>query len=404
MSIRLLFILLCTFIFADLFSQSFKFAFLSDTHIGVKNADEDLRRTVADINADTSLQFILISGDITENSFDEEMWMAQSILSKLNKPLYIVTGNHDTYWSPNGGRIFTTVFGSGRFLFQHKGYLFIGTNAGPNMQHKAPGQVPKEDLVWLDSVLNNLQDKNIPIVYVNHYPQDQSQRNSYEAIDRLKKRNIQLFLVGHGHQNKQYFFEGVPGIMGRTNTRGADPTGAYNIVTFENGKVTFEERKPLIRTQKKWAEAILTHHHFATDTTRYPRPYYAMNDMYSNVRKLWQHEEQYDIGSGTALKGNLVIATSNEGFIYALDEKDGGRKLSFKTKGKVYSTPTVAGNFVIAPCTDSTIYCLNATTGNLIWKFKSSRPFVSSPGEKNGVIFIGSSDGHFRAINLKTVN
>jgi outer membrane protein assembly factor BamB len=37
----------------------------------------------------------------------------------------------------------------------------------------------------------------------------------------------------------------------------------------------------------------------------------------------------------------------------------------------------------------------------MIWKFTSSRPFVSSPVVKNGLIFIGSSDGHFRAINLK---
>ncbi|HSU52291.1 MAG TPA: metallophosphoesterase, partial [Segetibacter sp.] len=218
------------------FSQSFKFAFLSDTHIGVKNADVDLMRTVADVNADTSLEFVIITGDLTENSFDEEMWKAKSILSKLTKPLYVVSGNHDTYWSPNGGAIFTKVFGSGRFSFIHNGYLFVGTNAGPNMHHKTPGQVPEEDLVWLDSVLNNLKDDAIPVVYVNHYPQNETQRNSYEAIDRLKKKNLQLFLVGHGHQNKQYTFDGVPGIMGRTNMRGSDSTGAYNIVTFLNGK------------------------------------------------------------------------------------------------------------------------------------------------------------------------
>ncbi len=63
------------------FAQQFRFAFLSDTHIGVKNADVDLKHTVEDINADTALQFVIISGDITENSFDDEMWTAKSILS-----------------------------------------------------------------------------------------------------------------------------------------------------------------------------------------------------------------------------------------------------------------------------------------------------------------------------------
>jgi predicted MPP superfamily phosphohydrolase len=107
------------------FPQSFKFAFLSDTHIGVKNADEDLRRSVAGINADTSLKFVIISGDITELGTDEEIILAKSILSKLTKPLYIQTGNHDGNWSPSGGRIFNQTFGLGRFSFQYNGYLFI---------------------------------------------------------------------------------------------------------------------------------------------------------------------------------------------------------------------------------------------------------------------------------------
>ncbi|MGI8634185.1 MAG: PQQ-binding-like beta-propeller repeat protein, partial [Segetibacter sp.] len=176
---------------------------------------------------------------------------------------------------------------------------------------------------------------------------------------------------------------------------------AYNIVTFLNGKATFEERKPMTQSQKKWAEAILVDHHFATDTTYYPRPSYAINAAYPNVKKLWQHEEKYDIGAGTAIKDNLVIATSNEGVIYALDEKDGSKKWSFKTRGKIYSTPVVAGNYVVTSCTDSIIYCLNATTGALIWKYQSPKPFVASPVVQNGVVLTGGSDGHFRAITLK---
>src|SRR3954466_11733517 len=109
-------------------AQTFRFAFLSDTHIGVKGADEDLRQSVADINADTSLKFVLITGDITELGTDEELLLAKEILSGLNKPVYIQTGNHDGNWSPSGGRAFTAVFGPGRFAFTYNGYLFLGTN------------------------------------------------------------------------------------------------------------------------------------------------------------------------------------------------------------------------------------------------------------------------------------
>ena len=59
----------------------------------------------------------------------------------------------------------------------------------------------------------------MPIIFMNHYPQDSSLNNWYDAIDRLKQKNIQLILCGHGHSNRQLNFEGIPGIMGRSNLR-----------------------------------------------------------------------------------------------------------------------------------------------------------------------------------------
>jgi len=401
MTNRFLFLFVLVIVTSISYSQDFKFAFLSDTHIGVRNADEDLRRSVADINADTTLKFVIISGDITDLGNDEEMWTAKNILSKLNKPLYVVTGNHDANWSPNGGRIFNKLFGFGRFSFQYNGYLFIGTNAGPVMQHHGPGQVPKEDLVWMDSILNNLKDRNMPVVYVNHFPQRSSQRNYYEAMDILEKNNLQLILVGHGHSNNKYDFDGVPGIMGRTNMRVNDSIGAFNVVTFKGKKVTFEERRPIIQTQIKWAEAKLFDHHFSTDTTHYPRPSYDINTLYPNVKMLWQHRENFDIGGGIAIKNNVIICTSNEGSIYGLNASDGSKKWSYLTKGKIYSTPAVIQNYVVIASTDSIIYCLHASDGKLVWKYKAAKPFVATPVISDGAVFIGGSDGHFRAITLK---
>src|SRR5690606_2252117 len=105
--------------------------------------------------------------------------------------------------SESGGNSFRQVFGSETFYFTHGGYRFAGTNSGPNMR-MGPGQIPRENLVWLDSVLKLNDD--LPLIYVNHYPQDSSLNNWYEAIDRIKKHNVQLFLCGHGHVNKAYDF------------------------------------------------------------------------------------------------------------------------------------------------------------------------------------------------------
>ena len=101
----LVFILACC-ISAKAQIKPFRFAFISDTHIGSPNgsAEEDLRRTVVDINNMNDIAFVVITGDITELGTDEELKHAKQILDQLKVPWYIIPGNHDTGWSESGGR------------------------------------------------------------------------------------------------------------------------------------------------------------------------------------------------------------------------------------------------------------------------------------------------------------
>src|SRR5262249_9592567 len=105
-------LLLAAFTYSQL--TPFRFAFLSDTHIGSPDgkAEEDLRRTVADINQMTDIAFVVITGDITELGTNEEIKRAKEIFSELKVPYYIIPGNHDTGWSESGGDSFGKVFGS----------------------------------------------------------------------------------------------------------------------------------------------------------------------------------------------------------------------------------------------------------------------------------------------------
>ncbi len=382
------------------YSQTFKFAFVTDTHIGNSTSYEDLRRTVQDINADTSLHFVVVTGDITEFGSDNELKQAKQILDSLNKKWYVIPGNHDAKWSESGGNSFRSVFGSETFSFIHNGFLFAGTNSGPNMR-MGPGQVPKENLIWLDSLLNNMKDPEMPVVYLNHYPQDTSLNNWYEAIELLKKRNIQLILLGHGHNNQGYFFEGIPGVMGRSNLRAKDSIGGYNIVTFKDGVAVFEEKKPLTRSKKKWMEVQLYNHHFDKDTTHYFRPSFAVNKMYPLLKEEWSYQDKSDVGAGTATAANLVIVTNTNGEVYALNKNSGKRKWIFQTKGKIYSTPAIAEGKVIVGSTDRSIYCISLSTGKLIWRIETSKPVLASPVIHNRIVYIGGSDGHFRALGLE---
>ena len=380
---------------------SFKFAHVSDTHIGSNNSEEDLMRTVHNINSDSTLQFVIISGDITDFGTDSAFHIAKNILDSLNKPWYIIPGNHDANWSESGTNSFKKIFGAETFKFEYGGYLFLGTVCGPNMR-MSPGQVSRENIVWLDSTLDHLKNKNIPIIYVNHYPQDSSLNNWFDIMDLLKTRNTQLILCGHGHRNKVFDFEGIPGIMGRSNLRAKKDVGGYNIVTINNGTVTYEEHNPVTNEQKQWAQVKLYQHDFAADTTHYFRPSYAVNTTYKKVKTVWQYNDNSDIGSGVAVNKNLVIASNSNGEVYALNLKNGKKAWTFFTKGKIYSTPAVENNLVVVASTDDNIYCLNAKNGKLVWKYETKKPIVANPLIKNGIVYIGAADGHFRALDLKS--
>src|SRR5438046_1484933 len=59
---------------------SFRFAWLSDTHVGSPTGEEDLRAAVRDINSITGLSFVVLSGDVTEYGSLQQFRLAKEIL------------------------------------------------------------------------------------------------------------------------------------------------------------------------------------------------------------------------------------------------------------------------------------------------------------------------------------
>jgi len=381
-------------------AQNFQFAHVTDTHIGSETGAADLRRTVQDINGNKELKFVIISGDITEFGSDNELKLAKQLLDSIQIPYYIIPGNHDANWSESGGNSFRKIFGAETFYFTYGGYRFVGTNSGPNMR-MSPGQVPRENLVWLDSVL--LLDKELPLIYVNHYPQDSSLNNWYEAIDRIKQQDIRLLLCGHGHTNQLDTFEGIPSVMGRSNLRAKQSSiGGYNIVTIQGDQAIYQERNPDSITQIPWLTRRLENHHFEQDTSSYPRPSYAVNTLYKQVTTGWIYEDQSDIGSGLAYAKGKIITGNTQGKVYALDSQTGKQLWTYQTNGKIYSTPAIWKEMVIVGSTDNYVYGLDLRTGQLKWRIQAQKAVLGSPTIRKGVIYIGASDGSFRAIKASS--
>ena len=398
---KLLFILFSFFLSVVLQAQPFRFALVTDTHVGGSTGAADLELTVADINQNPEIEFVILSGDVTEFGSESELLEAKSILKKLEKPCYVLPGNHDSKWSESGNNDFVTIFGAEEFSFEKNGFLFIGTASGPNMR-MAPGLVPREQMVFLEKTLRQMRDTSQPVIFVNHYPLDESLANAGEVTELLKTRNIQVSLMGHGHANKIFDFEGITGVMCRSNLRAKSEVGGYNIVSISADSIRFSERNPGGNGSRFWHAQPVQKKSFSTGLLKNISTHFSINSNHPGVRIKWKFQDVSDIGTGISVHKKLAVYANTKGEIVAIQHQSGNPVWRFATRGKVYSTPAISKNRVVVASTDKNIYCFNLKTGQTEWQFETGKPIVASPVIDEETVFIGSSEGIFRAIDLKT--
>jgi outer membrane protein assembly factor BamB/predicted phosphodiesterase len=379
-------------------TRNFRFALLSDTHVGSTTGEEDLRAAVRDINALTNVEFVLLSGDVTEYGSRAFLQLAKEILGGLRVPWHVIPGNHDMKWSESGGTDFTRLFGGERFNFEHGGYRFLGLHQGPLMR-MGDGFWSPQDVRWLRETLAALPDPQQPLIFVTHYPLDDGIANWFEVLDLLKRYNTQLVLCGHGHANKRFTFEGVPGVMGRSNLRATRPVGGFNVIEFRDGQAVFTEHLHG-GAERAWLTNALVRRDFAADTNAYPRPDFSVNARYPNVKPRWKVHTGYTIASSPAVWRDLAIVGDAGGTVQALALKDGAVRWKFSAGGPVLATPATGGDRVVFAATDGIIYALNAATGKELWRHPTGRALVACPLVAGERVFIGSSEGVFRALNL----
>jgi outer membrane protein assembly factor BamB len=381
--------------------KPFRFAFVSDTHIGSPDgrAEEDLRRTVADINATPGLAFAVLTGDITEMGTNAEIALAKAILDSLHIPWFIIPGNHDTGWSESGGVTFTKIFGYDKFSFEHEGIRFLGCASGPYVR-MSDGHVPRDAVLWLDSALQTIPATQ-PIIYLNHYPTDNSLDNWYEITDRLRTKNTWAMLCGHGHANKAMDFESIPGVMGRSNLRARAEVGGYNVVSVDADSIRFAERRPGTSYLRSWTSVPIAFRQYGS-ASGYARPSYEVNTIYPQVKQQWSFAAAANVASTPAAAGKFVYIGDLNGTFYALDKNTGQQAWTFRTSGAIFSSPAVANGSVIFGSGDGHVYCLNQQTGKQHWRFAARAAVLGSPLIAGNQIYIGNSDGSFRCLNLKT--
>ncbi|MEO7443919.1 MAG: PQQ-binding-like beta-propeller repeat protein [Ferruginibacter sp.] len=380
--------------------KPFRFAFISDTHIGSPDgkAEEDLRRTVRDINELENIGFVVITGDITELGTYKELRLAKKILDSLHVPWYLIPGNHDTGWSESGGEGFSEIFGYDRFNFVYNNIYFIGCASGPYVR-MSDGHVPRDAMNWLKHKLDSVSPGQ-PVIFLNHYPLDEGLDNWYEVIDELKTHNTILALCGHGHTNRKVEAEGIPAVMGRSNLRAKADEGGYNLVDVAADSIYFTVRFPVSHRERKWYATKNAPVDYATGK-KYSRPDYRMNDTNFRVKPIWTFQSKANVISTPLVVAKQVVFGNQAGNIISLDLTTGKEKWSYKTGAAIFSSPATDGKKIVLGSANGYIYCLNLA-GNLTWTYKAREAVLGSPLIENNVVYIGASDSSFRALDLTT--
>lgn len=385
-------------------AEPFQFALLTDIHINHLSPTtiEDLHRSVLQINNTANLDFILVTGDIADNGDAASMMDAKKELDLLQKPYYIIPGNHDTKWSESGVTDFKRIFGSEHFEFEHKGSLFLGFNTGPIIR-MALGHVAPEDLDWVVQELKKNGTQGKPVFLVTHYPLlPDDVDNWYDMTDAVRHYPVKAFLGGHYHSNNFFFYDGIPGFINRSNLRGNEVVGGYSEYEVTADSLIAYEHN-IGQPRRRWAAISLSHTYYSEKAgSDSLRPKFRVNTDYPQVKEHWLVQSRVGIYSSPVRYKDKVYAGDNLGRLTCYTLKEGKTVWQFHCGNRILGTPAAADGVIVTGSTDGNIYGVDAQTGKSLWTVHASAPVLGAVRIERHIAYVGASDHTFRAIDIRT--
>ncbi len=379
-------------------SRDLRIAWLSDTHVGSQTGAADLSEAVRMINADTTIDFTLLTGDVTEMGSDAELRLANSTLDSLRRPCFVVPGNHDTKWSESGCTTFPRLRGGDRFAHAAGPFLFIGMSQGPVMR-MGDGHFAPEDLRWLDSVLA-ARTGNERVVFVTHYPLDRSIDHAELVSKRLHAVPTAAILCGHGHSNALLDAAGIPMLMGRSSLRRDNRAGGWNRIRLSSDSIVCSERRADTSAMNPWCAVPLQPYPPATTSPREqqavsPKPHPA-------IPVTWSVETGWTITASPVIYDDRIIVGDRSGRVSCLKSSDGSAAWSVHAGAPVLATAAAAEGIAVVTTTGGSIIGLRVDSGTEAWRVETGHPIVAAPAISGSTVFVGSSEGSFCALDLRS--
>ena len=359
-----------------------RLAIMSDVHVTPGNVNEGkLREAVAEINA-TDVDAVLLTGDLSNEGSDEQLFNIKGILDGITHPFYIIPGNHENNWSQSACKTFNDLWGSDRFVFAVGDLVVVGMNCGPFMK-MGDGHIKQEDLLWLDSTLTAMVKPGVQVLSINHYPILADLDNYRAYVEILKKYPVVTHQCGHYHQWRLYETDGINGVIVRALDMGGGNYG-YTLMNIDLDRQWIEVYNKVIGSEPE----VMFSYRINTD-------YYAPR----------LAEERYTVPDGTIIErvvaDNASIFTrvgvddknlyfgNSLGYCKAVDKKTGALRWQYKTDAMLFSRPAVSNNYVVLPTSDKRLVWLDKKTGKARWQYDAAGPYVADGVVADGILYQG---------------
>ncbi|MBQ2611184.1 metallophosphoesterase [bacterium] len=246
-------------------ADEIRFAQVTDVHYSLNNEYKQkvLTETVKSLNSDPDLKFVVFTGDNIDTAKESVLYEFLKIIQRLNKPYYLVIGDHDVFKSNglskeryveiiNEHKLFRNIKGP-NYAFKKDGFVFIVVDGAKEVIPGTVGYYKKETLDWLEVQLKKYS--KYPVVICQHFPivapKEVKSHSTYQAEKYIelidKHENVIAVLAGHYHTNGEKMLNGVYHITSPSLI--VDPP-SYKVITI----VTTKGFSPMIYTELKRVE------------------------------------------------------------------------------------------------------------------------------------------------------
>lgn len=343
-----------------------RIAVLSDIHVTPGNqCDSALRVAVNTINSMADVDIVVVDGDLTNEGSDEQLVNVKSILDRIQRPLYVIPGNHENTWSQSATATFPALWGDDRFVttLPADSLLIVGINCGPYMK-MGDGHVKQEDLHWLEKTLSGNLRPGMRVLSFNHYPLNVDLDNVNDYVSLLSRYPVLIHVNGHYHQWQKYrsagdFIDCVT-VRALEMKNGHNPRFGFTLLDINGDDVT-------VCDMSADGKERTVMYDFRANTN--PAPEVTVTEIPAshrvgkwNLERVWT--DSASIFTRLAVDKDNVFFSTSTGVVKAVDKRSHLLDWQYKEGNRsLYGKPTLAAGQLFVPTVANGIVVVDPDKG-----------------------------------------